>query len=121
MKRLINYLFALVVIATIAVSCQPIETNFDETLLTGKWQSGTLFYKYNNDGTGGTWDTADQVTEADALAFTWVLDKANLTHIYIMQIGAIGITKVYTVTKLTTTSLQYKDDFGKAYSFTKVN
>jgi len=30
-----------------------------------------------------------------------------------------SIPKVYTVTTLTETSLKYKDDFGKTYSFTK--
>ncbi|MHB9141215.1 MAG: hypothetical protein ACYC25_05030 [Paludibacter sp.] len=120
MKRLMYYMFALVLIATVAVSCQPVETNFDETLLTGKWQSGTVFYKYSSDGTGGTWDTSDQMTETDAQGFTWTLDQATLTHIYIMEIGGAGVPKVYTVTKLTSTTLEYKDDFGKTYSFSKV-
>ena len=77
-------MFALVVIASVTVSCLPVETNFDETLLAGKWQSGTVFYKYNSDGTGGTWDTADMVYEADAQGFTWTLDKETLTHICLL-------------------------------------
>jgi len=121
MKRLLYYMFALVVIASVTVSCLPVETNFDETLLAGKWQSGTVFYKYNSDGTGGTWDTSQDVTEAEAQGFTWTLDQATLTHIHIMVTGGAGVPKVYTVTKLTSTTLEYNDDFGKTYSFSKVN
>ena len=96
------------------------EESFDESLLIGKWQSGTLFYKYLADGTGGTWDTSDDVTEAEAQAFTWTLVKSELTHIHVLEIGG-SVPKVYTVTELTATSLKYKDDFGVNFSFTKVS
>jgi hypothetical protein len=102
-----------------AVSCEPEEKTFDESLLIGKWQSGTLYYKYLVDGTGGTWDTSDNVTEAEAQAFTWTLVKAELTHIHVLEIGG-SVPKVYTVTELTETSLKYHDDFGVNFSFTKV-
>lgn len=103
------------------VSCiEDLPTTFDENLLYGKWQSGTLFYKYISDGSGTTWDTADDVQEAEGQAFTWTLVEAELTHIYVLEIGG-SVPKVYTVTKLTATSLVYEDDYGTSYSFTKVN
>ena len=86
---------------------------------TGKWQSGTLFYKYLADGTGGTWDTIDNVLEEEAQDFTWTLVNADLTHIHILEIGGT-VPKVYTVTELTATSLKYNDDFGVNWAFTKV-
>ena len=46
MKKTLQYLTMLIVITLFAVSCTEEETTYDETLLTGKWQSGTLFYKY---------------------------------------------------------------------------
>lgn len=120
MKKTLSYLTLFTVISLFAVSCEPdTSVTLDQSLLTGKWKSGTLYYKYLADGTGGTWDTADDVTEAEAQAFTWTLVADQLTHIHIMQIGG-SVPKVYTVTELTATSLKYHDDFGVNFSFTKV-
>jgi hypothetical protein len=119
MKRTLQYLTMLTVVALLAVSCTELEKTFDQTLLTGKWQSGTLFYKYLANGTGGTWDTSDNVTEAEAQAFTWTLVKDQLTQIHTLEIGGT-VPKVYTVTELTATSLKYHDDFAVSFSFTKV-
>ena len=119
MKKAIYYLSMCIAFSILAVSCEVDPTGFDESLLIGKWQSGTLFYKYLNDGTGGTWDTFDDVTEAEAQAFTWTLVAAELTHIHILEIGGT-VPKVYTVTELTATTLKYHDDFGVEWSFTKV-
>jgi hypothetical protein len=120
MKKTLRYLTLLAVITLIAVSCSELETNYDQTLLTGKWKSGTLFYKYLANGTGGTWDTSDNVTEAEAQAFTWTLVNDLLTHIHILETGG-SVPKIYTVTELTATSLKYQDDFGVKFSFTKVS
>jgi hypothetical protein len=120
MKKTLRYLIMLTVLTLIAVSCTKQETSFDQTLLTGKWKSGTLFYKYLADGTGGTWDTSDNVTEAEAQAFTWTLVKDLLTQIHVLEIGG-SVPKVYTVTELTATSLKYHDDFGTNFTFTKVS
>lgn len=119
-KKSLSYLASFIVICFLAVSCEPETTSFDSSLLTGKWQSGTLFYKYLSDGNGSTWDTADDVTEAEAQKFTWTLVDAELTHIHILEIGGSGVPKVYTVTELTSTSLKYEDDFGVKWAFTKV-
>ena len=121
MKKIV-YLLALVLFTSIATtSCIDVSTEtFDETLLYGKWQSGTLYYKYLSDGSGTTWDTADDVTEEEAQSFTWTLEASTLTHIYILEIGGT-VPKVYTVTKLTSTTLTYEDDFGTSYTFTKVS
>ena len=107
-------------VSFLVVSCQPEITSFDQSLLTGKWKSGTLYYKYLANGSGGTWDTKDNVTEAEAQAFTWTLVKADLTHIHVLQMGGT-VPKVYTVTELTASSLKYHDDFGVNFSFTKVS
>ena len=119
MKKTLRYLTMLVVVTLFAVSCTKEETTYDQTLLTGKWQSGTLFYKYIADGTGSTWDTADNVTEAEAQLFTWTLVKDLLTHIHVLEMGG-SVPKIYTVTELTETSLKYHDEFGSNFAFTKV-
>ncbi len=116
MKKTLRYLTVFTVFTLLAVSCTKLGTSFDQTLLTGKWQSGTLYYKYLANGTGSTWDTADDVTEAEAQPFTWTLDKDVLTQIHFNSL----VPKIYTVTELTSTSLKYHDTFGSKFSFTKV-
>ncbi|MFA9388943.1 MAG: hypothetical protein ACERKD_04005 [Prolixibacteraceae bacterium] len=121
MKKTLFLFVSIVISLTMIVSCiEEVTTNYDETLLYGKWQSGSVNYKYISDGTGTTWDTADDVAEDEAQAFTWTLVNAELTHIYVLEIGG-NVPKVYTITQLTATSLIYEDDFGTSYTFTKVN
>ena len=119
MKKYIKFPVIILMMATLMVSCE-IEEMFDEILLVGKWKSGTLYYRYFANGNGYTWDVGDDVKEEEAQDFTWTLEKSVFTHIHILEIGGT-VPKVYTVTELTETSLKYKDDFGKTFSFTKVN
>lgn len=120
MKRTFNYLLAFVIAAMAMVSCLPEEDFFDEGLLIGKWRSGTEYYRYDDGGTGVSWDTSDDVTEEEGQAYTWTLERSELTHIHVVTVGG-GVPKVYTVTQLTTTTLKYKDDFNNTFSFVKVN
>lgn len=94
------------------------DEKFDKTLLGGKWLSGTLYEYYAPDGTGYTWDILDDVTEEEAQPFTWTLENATLTQIHKMEMGG-NVPKVYTVTKLTATTLEYHDNYDKYYTFTK--
>lgn len=121
MKKFLLFLIVFVTTSALMFSCIEIEDDsFDESLLVGKWESGSLYYKYNYDGTGSTWDESEDVNEDEAQEFTWTLVEADLTHIHIMELGETGITKSYTVTKLSETMLEYEDDFGVKYSFSKV-
>ncbi len=119
-KRLFWAFGVLCVVALSLASCQKDDDGFDETLLIGKWQCGTLYEKYLSDHNGSTWNTADEVSEDEAQPFTWTLEKSTLTQIHIMEMGG-NVPKVYTVTKLTSTTLCYEDNYGKSYTFTKVN
>lgn len=122
LKSILVAIFAFSAIILSFTSCSPdTDIEFDETLLYGKWQENDTqnFEVYKEDGTGYTWDEADDVTEAEAQHFTWTLEGENLTHIHIMEMGA-NIPKVYTVTKLSATELAYKDDYGKIHTFSKI-
>lgn len=119
--------FWIVAFAALVFSgCSPEDpTVFDANLLLGKWKSGTEYYRYDTGGAGVTWDTADDVSEAEAQPFTWTLVKSDLTHIHLTEMGwdgtkAVGITKVYTVQSLTATQLVYTNEFGTRYTYTKV-
>ena len=117
-----SLLFGLFVccIAILMNSCDLFnrKEKFDKTLLSGYWVSGTLYEYYNADGTGYTWDILDDVTEEEAQHFTWTLEKSTLTQVHKMEMGG-NVPKVYTVTKLNATTLEYHDDYGKYYTFTK--
>lgn len=122
LKSILIAIFAFSAIILSFTSCSPdTDIEFDETLLYGKWQENDTqnFEVYKEDGTGYTWDEADDVTEAEAQPFTWTLEGENLTHIHIMEMGA-NIPKVYTVTKLSATELAYEDDYGKIHTFSKI-
>ena len=120
MKKLIYLSIAIFASIIIFNSCELENQNFDESLLIGTWKSGTEYYKYNDNGTGGTWDTGEDVTEEEAQAFTWSLIGAELTQIHVLEIGG-SVPKIYTVLQLTSSTLKYEDDFGKMSTYTKVN
>ena len=120
MKKALYLLITIILSSFLFSSCEKDDISFDESLLIGTWVSGTLHYKYLSNGDGSTWDTSDDVREEDAQKFTWTLEKADLTHIHIMEIDGT-VPKVYTVTELTANTLKYEDDFGKKFSYSKVN
>ena len=122
--------FKLLLISILAVSaiifsmssCSPNpDVEFDRDLLIGKWQeTNTLnFEVYGKDGSGYTWDEADDVTEAEAQPFTWGLNGNVLTQVHTMEMGG-NVPKVYTVIKLTATELIYEDNYGTTHTFGKI-
>ncbi len=96
------------------------EEIFDTDMIIGLWQTGSVFYRYNADGTGATWDTADDVTESEGSKFTWEINKKKITHFHQMEIGTGIIPKAYTITKVDLFNLEYKDDYNTEYIFIKI-
>ena len=94
------------------------DVEYDTDLLLGLWHDGTLYYRYNEDGTGATWDVADDVTEAEAQPLDWELNHARFIHLNKMDMGGV-IPKAYTITSLELNKLEYKDDYGVKYVFEK--
>lgn len=93
---------------------------YDTDMIIGLWQTGSVFYRYNDDYTGVTWDTADDVTELEGGKFTWEVDKKRIIHYHQMEISGAIIPKVYTITNLDLSNLEYRDDYKVEYAFTKV-
>lgn len=92
---------------------------YDTGLLLGLWQSGTVYYRYNEDGTGYTWDTADDVLEEEASFLEWNVEHSSFTHLHHMEVGGI-IPKHYRIQELSLTHLVFTDDFGNTQTFKKV-
>lgn len=121
-KKKVSTMLVFAFFALFMVSCDLLTDegkSFDKTLLYGTWRSGTLYYSYTSEGVGATWDTSDDVTEAEGQAFTWTLIGDQLMQLHVLEMGS-SVPKTYTVTTLTDTSLEYKDGFGVSYSFVKV-
>ncbi|MRT92977.1 hypothetical protein [Ancylomarina sp. 16SWW S1-10-2] len=123
MKRIALIILSIALIALFSTSCSSsddeTQPTFDETLIIGKWKSGTLFEKYNEDKSGGFWNTADDVKESEAQKFTWTITKDVLKQIHIFETGPALVPKVYTITDLTSTTMSYEDSYGESTSFTK--
>ena len=92
----------------------------DPDLLIGLWRSGSMYYRYNEDGTGRTWDAAEDIKEEEASHFTWTVDKTVFTHLHQMEISSAIIPKQYQITKLNLQTLAYEDEFGMTFVFKKV-
>ena len=126
----------LVVVAIMMTSCfgSSDEPDFVEADLLGLWQeTGTEAYvrfTSEKDDTGEykygrEWDESEDIFESDLKPygngwFKYKLVKSDLTEIHLMDNGGAEVPKIYVVTKLTDTVLQYKDDFGTTHSFDKV-
>lgn len=93
---------------------------YDTDMLIGLWQSGTLYYRFNEDGSGVTWDTADDVTELEGGKFTWEVKKKRFYHYHKMEINNTIIPKTYNINKLDLMNLEYVDDFEVKTTFIKV-
>lgn len=103
-------------------SCKE-EPKFDIDLIVGKWVSGTEYWRYDTDGTGVTWDEADDVHEDEAQAFKWEFDSENnrLNHIHWMEMTQEWtLPKSYTLKALDDRKLSYKDRFDSTYTFNRV-
>lgn len=74
---------------------------------------GTEHEVYLADGTGRMWDTADDVSDAEAQRFSWTLDSNLLTLICHLELGGV-VPKRYVVTFADDENLSYKDPYGKA-------
>lgn len=126
MKKTFYYLISIFTVSLLLFSCTPEEPSLDENLLLGKWKSTQKneFYRYLDNHSGRTWDEDDDVHEddEDVRRFNWSLNRSTMIHTYIAFItGEELVPKQYKITELTSSSLRYEDDFGKKFSYIKVD
>ena len=128
-------LMALVSIAFIGCEMFDKKTeSFSQSDLHGLWlEEGTQHYvRFLSEKAdtatfewGKEWDVAQKVTE-DKLVyhgngwFKWKLVEAELKELHLMDNDGAPIPKIYTVTKLTSSELVYKDNVNREHSFSKV-
>ena len=86
----------------------------------GEWIAGTLHECYFADSTGLQWDTKDDVSRQEAQHFFWSLtDNNRLMQVYTMGVNGI-VPRDYDVTLVNEESLVYKDAFGNAFRWNKM-
>lgn len=132
MKKLLHFFLCLIVVLSFSACGEiPIEFGYDASMLYGKWQEGTVFEYYysspiervlpNGDtvqANGTTWDESDDVSEDEAQLFNWTLAGSTLKHEHVGTF--VAVPKIYTITSLTSNSLDYRDDYGTTHHFSKV-
>lgn len=130
---LIGFLAVVAIVMTSCFNPEP-EVVFLEADLLGLWQEkGTeAFVRFTDEQDetgeykyGREWDESEEMDEEYLQPygngwFKYKLVKSDLTEIHLMDNGGAYIPKVYVVTKLTDTELQYKDDFGTTHFFDKI-
>lgn len=83
----------------------------NKTMIVGLWQKdGHVYYRFNADGTGHTWDINDDLTEDEASLFNWeAYDKAILmTHK--MKLRGI-VPRYYELDRLNNFDLRFHDTY----------
>lgn len=93
---------------------------YDTDLIIGLWQSGTVFYRFNEDGSGRTWDIADDVTELEGSKLTWEVNKTRFIHYHQMEVNDAIIPKAYNINHLDLMNLEIEDDYDVKTTFIKV-
>lgn len=122
MKKLLFLTACLASFVIISFSSCELPASFNEDFLIGKWErpskNGLECYRYDANYNGVTWDTGDDVSEAEGQPFTWSVESATMTHIHIMETGG-KIPKTYTLLTLNDSTLSYRDEYGSSFTFIK--
>lgn len=96
----------------------------DEDQLYGKWQEGTsqTYWRYLSGGEGVTWDESEGISEEESnLTYSWTLREDVLTHVFTGAQENQAVPKVYTITSIDNSSMEWKDDYGMTKTLVKVN
>jgi hypothetical protein len=124
MKKKLHILL-IAALAIMASGCgkeQP-HINVDPAQLEGLWQKSTseVFWRYNGDRTGVTWDASEDITEEESnLTFNWVLSVDELTMVFSGANGNQAVPKVYTITSIGDAVMTWRDNYGMTQTFNRV-
>ena len=81
-------------------------------MLVGLWQSdGHVFYRFNADGTGHTWDVADDLTEEEASNFNWEAYEEAIMMTHRLRLRGI-VPRYYELDLLNAFDLRFHDTYS---------
>ncbi len=125
-------IFCIALFGIAVCSCTPNAPSFNLSDLQGLWQENNTehFVRFTTEQSdeagylyGREWDEAEDIHEEDLLPhgngwFKYLFEtNGNLTEIHLMDNGGAEIPKVYIVSKLTSTTLEYYEKDHKSISF----
>ena len=136
MKKNILRIAIVALVGVFMASCMGVEEPMNGNIV-GLWlEDGTQHYvRFTTEQADSTyqygyeWHEDEEGTENDVLKdkhgngwFKWLLEKPQLTEIHLMSNGGADIPKIYTITKLTETELQYyeKEQPKNKFSFSRM-
>lgn len=121
MKRFNVLRFTLFVLAAglLATACHTDNEGItvSEEQLYGVWQkNGTEeFWSYREDGTGHTWDRADDImneTDSGSVAYSWSISGDQLRHRFSgTNIGDM-VVRTYTITAISASEMEREEEIG---------
>lgn len=91
----------------------------NQEMLVGLWQNdGHIYYRFNPDGTGRTWDVNDDITEDEATEFGWEAYEEAIMMTHKLRIRGI-VPRYYELDRLNAFDLRFHDAYTN-YTLEKV-
>ena len=92
----------------------------NKEMLTGLWQKdGHIFYRFEPDGKGHTWDVDDDITEDEAATFNWEAYEGAIMMTYKLRIRGI-VPRYYELDQLNAFDLRFHDTYS-SYALERVD
>lgn len=109
----------MVVVAALMGACNNdrVGIEVEPEQLYGVWQKqGTQeFWSYREDGTGHTWDKADDImneTDSGSIVYGWSISGDQLRHRYVgTNIGDM-VVRTHTITEISETEMKREEEIG---------
>lgn len=84
----------------------------NKEMLVGLWQKdGHVFYRFEPDGKGHTWDVDDDITEDEASPFSWEAYEEAIMMTYKLRIRGI-VPRYYELDQLSSFDLRFHDTYS---------
>ena len=91
----------------------------NKDMLIGLWQTdGHVYYRFNPNGSGHTWDVDDDLTEEEATPFSWEAYEGAIMLTHKLRLGGV-VPYYYELDKLNTFDLRFHDTY-KSYMLERV-
>lgn len=91
----------------------------NEALMIGLWQKdGHVYYRFNADGTGHTWDTDDDLTEEEASNFNWEAYEEAIMLTHKLRLRGI-VPRYYELDCINAFDLRFHDSYS-SYALERV-
>lgn len=83
----------------------------NQEMLLGLWHKDEhIYYRFNPDGTGHTWDTNDDLTEEEATSFSWEVYDNAIMMTYKLRLRGI-VPRYYELDCLNAFYLRFHDTY----------